>query len=109
MIDEEYIKELLRINSNGNLHHREGQELEFKEQFNFAGLADYFRDFSAFANNKGGYLIFGVTDSPRKLNGLNESSLHQFEKIDPEKITGYLLEIFSSQISWEQISLESRD
>ena len=106
MIEEEYIKELLRTNANGNLHHREGQELEFKEQFNFAGLADYFRDFSAFANNKGGYLIFGVTDSPRKLIGLNESSLHQFEKIDPEKITGYLLEIFSSQISWEQISLE---
>lgn len=106
MIDEDYIRELFRTNSNGNLYHREGQELEFKEQFNFAGLADYLRDFSAFANNKGGYLIFGVTDSPRKLKGLTESSLQQFERIDPEKITGYLLDIFSSQITWEQTIFE---
>lgn len=105
MIIEDYIKELLRTNPNGNLHHREGQELEFKEQFNLAGLTDYFRDFSAFANNKGGYLIFGVTDTPRKLKGLNENSLQQFEKIDPEKITGYLLDIFSGHITWEQITL----
>lgn len=105
MIDEDYIKELLRTKAGGGLHHREGQELEFKEQFNLAGLADYFRDFAAFANNKGGYLIFGVTDAPRKLKGLSETALQQFEKIDPEKITGYLLEIFSGHISWEQITI----
>lgn len=109
MINEDHIKELLRTNINGNLHHREGQELEFKEQFNLAGLADYFRDFSAFANNKGGYLIFGVTDTPRKLKGLSPQSLAQFEKIDPEKITGYLLDIFSGNISWEQIVLNYRN
>lgn len=43
MIDEDYIKKLLRTKAGGGLHHREGQELEFKEQFNLAGLADYFR------------------------------------------------------------------
>ncbi len=106
MIEEDFIKECLRTNSSGNLYHREGQEIEFKEQFNLAGLADYFRDFAAFANNKGGYLIFGVTDSPRKLNGLSDTSIKQFEKIDPEKITGFLLEIFSGQISWEQTILK---
>ena len=101
MIDEKYISELLRL-KDGRLFHREGQALEFKEQFNFAGLADYFRDFAAFANNRGGYLIFGVKDKPRKLLGLSEKSKEQFEKIDPEKITGYLLEIFSSDIRWGQ-------
>lgn len=108
MINEEYIKELLRTNKDGNLHHREGQELEFKEQFNLAGLADYFRDFAAFSNNKGGHLIFGVTDTPRKLKGLTQNSFEQFEKIDPEKITGYLLDIFSGQISWEQIMVSHK-
>ena len=49
--DEEYIIELLRVKGS-YLHHRENQELEFKEQFNLAGLADYFRDFVAFSNNK---------------------------------------------------------
>jgi hypothetical protein len=79
-----------------------GQELEFKEQFNLAGLADYFRDFAAFANNRGGYLIFGVKDSPRTLIGLSDKAKEQFDKIDPEKITGFLLEIFSSYIRWAQ-------
>jgi len=103
MIDEASVAELLRVRD-GRLFHREGQELEFKEQFNLAGLADYFRDFAAFANNRGGLLIFGVKDAPRVPNGLSVVSLEQFNKIDPEKITGFLLEIFSADIRWEQAS-----
>src|SRR5690606_1865793 len=102
MIDEENIKELLRTKVGGGLHHREGQELEFKESFNLAGLADYFRDFAAFANNKGGYLIFGVKDRPRReLIGLSEKAIKQFDKLDPEIVTGYLLDIFKGDIEWE--------
>lgn len=101
MIDENVIKELLRLND-GKLYHREGQELEFKEQYNFAGLADYLRDFAAFANNRGGYIIFGVKDKPRTLVGLSKSSQNQFEKIDPEKISGFLLDIYSADIRWDQ-------
>jgi predicted HTH transcriptional regulator len=101
MIDERHIRELLRT-SGKYLVHREGQELEFKEQFNLAGLADYFRDFAAFSNNRGGYLIFGVQNSPRIPIGLSPASLDQFEKVDPERITGYLLDIFSSDVKWEQ-------
>jgi hypothetical protein len=84
------------------LFHREGQELEFKEQFNLAALAGCFRDFAAFSNNRGGYLVFGIKDAPRTRAGLSATSIEQFEKIDPEKITGYLLEIFSADIHWEQ-------
>ena len=105
MIEENIIKELLRLKGN-HLYHREGQELEFKEQFNLAGLADYFRDFAAFSNNRGGYLIFGVKDSPRVLTGLSRKAEKQFDKIDPEKITGYLLEIFTSDICWDQAKIE---
>jgi len=71
-----------------------------------AGLADYFRDFAAFANNRGGYLIFGVTDSPRTAAGLKRKAIDQFEKIDPEKISGYLLNIFSGDIRWHQDLIE---
>lgn len=108
MIDQNHICELLRVKGK-YLYHREGQELEFKEQFNLAGLADYFRDFAAFANNRGGYLIFGVKDSPRVPTGLSDSSLEQFEKVDPEKITGFLLEIFSPDIWWEQATVSIGD
>ena len=54
MIERSEIEEILRVTDPGYLFHREGQELEFKEQFNFSSLADYFRDFAAFSNNKGG-------------------------------------------------------
>ena len=46
MIDSNVIKELLELRPDGNLYHRESQTLEFKESFNFAGLAEYFRDFA---------------------------------------------------------------
>lgn len=101
MIDKEVIEELVKLKGT-TLFRREGQELEFKEQFNLAGLADYFRDFAAFSNNRGGYLVFGIKDAPRTRTGLSAASIEQFEKIDPEKITGYLLEIFSVDIRWEQ-------
>jgi len=99
-IDEDKVKEFLRLKGD-YLYHREGQELEFKEQFNLGGLAEYFRDFAAFANNRGGYLIFGVKDSPRIPLGMKASSLDQFNKIDPEKISGFLLDIFSPDILWD--------
>lgn len=101
-LNKDIIAELLRVKEGGILYHRESQNLEFKESFNFAGLADYYRDFAAFANNSGGYLVFGVKDKPRReLIGLNDSAFDQFDKLDPELVTGHLLDIFSSSITWE--------
>jgi len=104
-MNEDRIIEMLKMKKE-YLYHREGQELEFKEQFNFAGLAEYFRDFAGLANNRGGYIIFGVKDSPRIPIGLSSKSLDQFNKIDSEKISGYLLNIFSSDIRWKQNVVE---
>jgi len=101
-INRSEIEQILKVRDDGTLYHRESQSLEFKESFNFAGLAEYFRDFAAFANNKGGYLIFGIKDKPRReLIGLNNSAKNQLEKLDPEKITGYLLEDFTGNIVWD--------
>jgi len=100
-MDKKRIIEMLKMKGQ-YLYHREGQELEFKEQFNFSGLAEYFRDFAAFANNRGGYIIFGVKNSPRIPVGLSAKSFDQFDNIDPEKISGFLLELFSPNIDWEQ-------
>ncbi len=101
-LNENIIYEFLKLKDDGNLFHRESQYLEFKESFNLAGLADYYRDFVAFANNKGGYLIFGVKDRPRReLVGLSARATEQFDKLDPETVSGHLLDLFSSNIVWE--------
>jgi len=71
----------------------EGLTIEYKETFNFGSLAKYFKTMMAFANNKGGTIIFGVTDSPRTIKGLGKDS--QFYKIDPEKIVQYMKEDMS--------------
>lgn len=102
MIKRDNVELLLRLREDGNLYHRESQTLEFKESFNFAGLDEYFRDFAAFANNKGGWLIFGVKDKPkRELIGLSPKSSEQLDKLDPERISGFLLDCFSGNIQWE--------
>ncbi len=101
-LNEIIVTELLKLKEDGNLFHRESQYLEFKESFNLAGLADYYRDFAAFSNNKGGYLIFGVKDRPkRELVGLSQKATTQFDKLDPEVVSGHLLDLFSSDIMWE--------
>jgi len=103
LVDKELL-DILRLKE-GRLYHREGTTLEFKEQFNFAGLAEYFRDFVAFSNNRGGFLVFGVTDSPRTLKGLSAKAVESFEKIDPEEISQLLGENFSSEIKWEAATI----
>jgi len=110
VIDERLVREFLRVNEEGRVYHRESQELEFKEQFNLAALADYYRDFAAFGNNRGGYLIFGVQDRPRVLLGMSAKSIAQFEKIDPQVISGHLLNTFSCDIHWDQsiLSLDGK-
>lgn len=98
----EVAKEILKLKDDGSVYRRESQSLEFKENFSLAALSDYFRDFAAFANNRGGYLVFGVKDKPkRELVGLGGRASARFDSIDPELITGHLLECFANKIDWE--------
>ena len=71
---------------------REGSTIEFKESYSHAGMAQYFKTIAAFANNSGGYIIFGVGDKPRRLLGLKEKNLSQFEELKVEEFTKNLLE-----------------
>ena len=100
-IDKKAILDILHLKGN-SIEDRESEELEFKEQFSLSALPDYYRSFAGFANNKGGYMIFGIEDEARDPIGLNEKSLDQFKKIDPQRITQDLLEDFSAKIEWVQ-------
>jgi predicted HTH transcriptional regulator len=65
---------------------RESGWLEFKEAFNFQSLGKYIRSAGAFANAKGGYIVYGVANSPHKLIGLRDG---RFDELDPEKLSAY--------------------
>jgi len=84
---------------------RESSWLEFKESFNWGSKDKYAKSMAAFANNRGGFLVFGVTNQPRKLVGLQSNN---FETLDEAKISGYLNTTFSPEIAFEKFTEEVR-
>ena len=91
------------------IHGRESTSIEYKESYNHSGMAQYFKTMAAFANAEGGYIIFGIGDSPRIFLGLNEKSKKQFESIKVEEFTRYLNEYFQPEIQWGHVVFEYRE
>ena len=92
--------------STDRLISRENSRLEFKESFNFGNIDAYAKTAAAFANAHGGYIVFGVKDSPRQLIGLHSEN---FENFDTAKLTNALNERFSPEIHWEPRTVRVRD
>ncbi|MHC1699844.1 MAG: ATP-binding protein [Humidesulfovibrio sp.] len=80
---------------------RESGTIEFKESFGWASLAHYLKTSGAYANAKGGYIVFGIANSPHRLCGLAGGGLKSFREIDPEKLSGHFNEHFAPEIEWE--------
>ena len=58
--------------SNTTIQHNGWQE--FKISFNWNSRDKYAKSMVAFANNKGGYIVFGVKDKPRDLVRLQSNN-----------------------------------
>ena len=103
--DKQNLDKILFLNKNNSnlIGSRESSKLEFKENFNFAEIAEYLRDFAAFTNNSGGYLVFGIKDSPRDIKGTDGNN---FDSIDEEKVTGFINELFAPTIEWQKEVVE---
>lgn len=80
---------------------RECSWLEFKESFGWASIAKYLRTCAAFANVKGGYIVFGIANQPHTLRGLKGKNLEYFEVLDPEQLTKHLNDHFAPEIEWD--------
>lgn len=93
----------LKPESKDVLRNRENSQLEFKETFNLGSRAKYGKSLAAFANNRGGYIVFGVTNEPHRLKGLNVSN---FESCDPAKLTEFFNSHFSPELAWEMDSIQ---
>ncbi|RLB33081.1 MAG: hypothetical protein DRH12_18810 [Deltaproteobacteria bacterium] len=100
---QEKLNEIFKISSKdpNRIISRESSNLEFKESFGWRSLPKYLKTCAAFANTKGGYIVFGIGRSPHKLLGLSGNSLQQFENIDPAKLSGQFNEYFSPEIEWD--------
>ena len=85
---------------------RESSQIEFKESFNWASKSKYGKTLSAFVNNKGGYMVFGVKPDPKELVGLQSSN---FEDLDESKIAEYLNSAFSPEIEFEKFTANVHD
>ncbi len=93
-----------QINSKGFLVNRESFDLEYKQSFHFGdSLIEYARSMVGMANNKGGKLIFGIKDSPRKPIGLTND---KFSNVDTTKINQVVTDYFSHEFDWELTSIE---
>ncbi len=79
---------------------RESSSLEFKESFGWASLPKYLKTSAAYANTKGGYIVFGIANKPRRLCGLSGANLRLFEDIDQEKMSQNFNEHFAPEIEW---------
>ena len=82
----------------GTLRSRESCTVEFKESFNKGNTNKYAKTMASFANNRGGYIIFGVNDNPRYVIGLINNN---FENLNQEQFTDAINSLFVPAIEWE--------
>lgn len=94
----------IEVNKKGHLVRRESFDLEFKQSFQYGdSLHFYVRSLVGMANNRGGQIVFGITDSPREPIGLQND---KFEKLDPTKLNAVILDYFSADLSYSIDSFE---
>ena len=104
MLSSAHIDRLLTLQT-GKLYlrARESRTLEFKENFQRAGLVETVKNLAAFANNEGGYLVYGVKNKPHEPIGMSND---QFDSLDDAEITQAVNKYFAPSIKWERVMHE---
>lgn len=90
------------------IYGREGKSIEYKQSYNHGSMAQYFKTMASFANADGGYIIFGIGDSPREFLGLKENSKIKFDSLKIEEFTNNLNKYFQPEILWEHTLFKFR-
>lgn len=98
MTHEDFVTKIVsQRDAQGRVKCRERNDLEYKESFGLSSWAKYAKTMASFANNKGGYILFGIRDNPREIVGVNPG----FSNFKQEKFTEALNSLFSPEIIWE--------
>lgn len=99
MTHEDFIKDIVGSAKVGDrVKSRERIDLEYKETFALGSWANYAKTMAAFANNRGGYIVFGIKDNPREIKGVNSAFLN----FSQERFTEALNSQFAPELVWDQ-------
>jgi hypothetical protein len=74
---------------------REGKHREFKQQLNQREISRYTKALAAFSNTDGGILLFGITDAPRSVIGIDAAAFP-----DEAQWSDWLRRDFAPEISF---------
>lgn len=78
---------------------RESSTIEFKANFHMGdSLRQYGRTMAAYSNTMGGYIIYGIENSPRNMTGMTNKTFVDF---DPARFTEFLNSKFAPEIRWD--------
>ena len=76
--------------------------MEFKQSFGFGSVAKYIKTMIAFANAKGGFIVFGIEPGPHRIKGVNQI----FNSLDPARLTKTLQDHVAPEITREEGTIE---
>ena len=100
-ITDEWLKQFFStVDENNILRRRESVSIEFKEHFYWNDKkfrSKLAKSIASFANNKGGVIVFGVSNKPHKLVGIEN-----FNSVDDAEITMFLNNHFTPAIEFER-------
>lgn len=100
-LDKKIINDLLKTRGDNSLYKRESTTLEFKQEFDWdirSSRIKYLKSIAAFSNRGGGYLIFGVSDSPRKIVGIEKP----FMEVDDSQVSQFINNYLSPSPNFER-------
>ncbi len=108
-LTDTHVRDLFELSkTKGNaLAKSENDTIEYKESFSFD--APVMKTCAAFANNRGGYILFGIKDQSRELVGLSQSNFTRFDQYDLAKATEHLNNIFEPNIRIDKRSYKFRE
>ena len=104
-LHNDFLKKLIKTKPDGSLFKRESTTLEFKQEFDWdvrASRVKYLKTVAAFSNKAGGYIVFGITDSPRTLKGISKP----FMGIDDAQINQFFNQFLSPTPEFEREEIE---
>lgn len=97
---KEVIDILFKVNDNNCLVAPEAYDIEYKLNFNIS--QELFKTMNGLANNKGGYILFGVEPNTKIIVGLEESKVKYYlEKSDSEEMRGRIFSACQPNIEYK--------